>query len=72
MLALVANLNSPNRKYPTELETQNALMNIQGLLNVLNGKAYRVARCIVDKSYQEDSDKIKNYAQGLVEWAETI
>jgi len=71
ILGLIANLNSSKRQYPNELETANAMTNIQELKNVLNGKARRVAECILNKNLQEN-DRVRRYANGLIEWADGI
>ena len=71
VLGLIANLNCPQHPFQSENEINEAIVIIKELQGVLNGKAKRVAACILDNKIQEN-DKIRNFADGLTNWAEKL
>lgn len=71
ILGVIANLNCPIRPFTSLIEKEVAKEHITNMQNVLNGKARRVAVCILDKSVQ-DQNRIREYADKLTSWANSI
>lgn len=71
VLCLIANLNARSKKFTESTETESATIYIQELKNVLNGKARRIAECILSKTISEN-DKVRSYADKMIAWADTI
>jgi hypothetical protein len=71
LLGVIATLNCPIRPFTSILEKDAAKEHISNMRGILNGKARRVADCVLDKSCGEQN-KVRNYADKLIFWANSL
>lgn len=70
IIGTIATLHFPKHLMSKE-QQQTAPVIIRELLHILSGKAHRVARCVLDTTYQ-DSNKVHNAANTFIIWAKTL
>lgn len=71
VLGMIAYLNSPARKCLSAEHSQQVQDLVASFKNVLNGKARRVAECVLDNTIPENN-RVINKAHELKSWANNI